>query len=363
MARYIFNQEAVANLKLSDTSVLDRLVDFESAREAHLKKERAKKDKRMLIGEAVSTFVKDGDIITDGGFSYVRTPHQAFHEIIRQGRKNLQMIGAPNTNQSFFITYGLVKYSHSSYTGAEMRGIDKVYDRALKAGQITILSEWSHGGAALGFKAAQLGTPGVFSKQMLASDIVRYNPYLKVMQHPLKENKDPVVFIPALYPDVAIIHVHAADKYGNAYIYGPAVNDLAVAAAARKLIITAEEIVPENDIRYNKQGQIIPFFYADAVVEMPFGALPGSMPGCYYWPRQWWEKCMRFGGVSAENNKAFCDEWIMGCKNQFEFVEKLGGAKWIAEARRQTKAAEGDNENIDFSYEEYTLKHDSGLFY
>jgi hypothetical protein len=96
---------------------------------------------------------------------------------------------------------------------------------------------------------------------------------------------------------------------------------------------------------------------------MPFGALPGSMPGCYYWPRQWWEKCMRFGGASAENNKAFCDEWIMGVKNQFEFVDKLGGAKWIAEARRQTKAAEGDNEDIDFSYEEYTLKHDSGIYY
>ena len=363
MAKYLYNEEAVANLRISDTSVLDRLVDFESARAAHLKKEHAKKDKRMTIGEAVDAFVKDGDVITDGGFSYVRTPHQAFYEVIRQGKKNLQMIGAPNTNQSFFITYGLVTHSHSSYTGAEMRGIDKVYDRALKAGQIQILSEWSHGGVAQAFKAAQLGVAGVFSKQMLGSDIVRYNPYLKVVQNPLKGVSDPVVFVPAIYPDISIIHCHMADKYGNAYIYGPAVNDLAVAAAARKLIITAEEIVPENDIRYNKQGQIIPFFYADAVVEMPFGALPGSMPGCYYWPRQWWEKCMRFGGASAENNKAFCDEWIMGVKNQFEFVDKLGGAKWIAEARRQTKAAEGDNEDIDFSYEEYTLKHDSGIYY
>jgi hypothetical protein len=72
---------------------------------------------------------------------------------------------------------------------------------------------------------------------------------------------------------------------------------------------------------------------------------------------------MRFGGVSDENMMTFCNEWIMGTKYQFEFVEKLGGAKWIAEARRQTKAAEGDNEDIDFSYEEYTLKHDSGLYY
>jgi acyl CoA:acetate/3-ketoacid CoA transferase alpha subunit len=90
---------------------------------------------------------------------------------------------------------------------------------------------------------------------MLGSDIVRYNPYLKVMQNPMKDKNDPVVFIPALYPDVAIIHCHAADKYGNAYIYGPAVNDLAVAAATRKLIITAEEIVPENTIRYSKEGR------------------------------------------------------------------------------------------------------------
>ncbi|MCF8053770.1 MAG: hypothetical protein K9K75_00890 [Deltaproteobacteria bacterium] len=363
MAKYLFNQEAVANLKLGDTAILERLVDFESAREAHSQKAHAKKDKRMTLGEAVATFVQDGDIITDSGFAYVRTPQQAFYEVIRQGKKNLQMIGAPNTNQSFFIFYGCVSYSHNSYTGAEMRGIDRIFDRALKAKKTTILSEWSHGGIAQGFKAAQLGSPGILSKQMLGSDLVRYNPYLKVIQHPLKENKEAVVFVPALYPDVSFIHCHAADKYGNAYIYGPAINDLAIATAARKVIITAEEIVPENNIRYNKQGQIIPFFYADAVVEMPFGALPGSMPGCYYWPRQWWEKCMRFACASEENAKAFLDEWIMGVKDQFEFVEKLGGAKWIAEARRQTKAAEGDNEDIDFSYEEYTLKHDSGLFY
>ena len=142
MAKYLYNQEAVTNLRLDDTSILDRLIDFESAREAHLKKEHAKKDKRMTIGEAVATYVQDGDILTDGGFSYVRTAHQAFFEVIRQGKKNLQMIGAPNTNQTFFICYGGVEYSHNSYTGAEMRGIDKVYDRALKGGKVKILSEW-----------------------------------------------------------------------------------------------------------------------------------------------------------------------------------------------------------------------------
>ncbi|HNQ85489.1 MAG TPA: CoA-transferase [Deltaproteobacteria bacterium] len=362
MSTYQYNQEALKNLQIEDTSVLDRLVDSESAREAHLKKDHAKVDKRMTLTEAIANYVADGDCMTDSGFAYVRTPHQAFWEIMRQGKKNLQCIAAPNTNHSFLIFNNNCDYSHNSYVGVEMRGIDRNYDRMLRQGRVKILSEWSHGAVALGLKAAQLGAPGVFSKQMLGSDMLKYNPYTKVMQNPMRDDPDPVVFIPALFPDVTIIHCQVADKYGNGYIYGPSVNDVATAAAARKLIITAEEIVPESEIR-TRQGTIIPFFYADAVVELPFGAVPGNMPGYYYWSRQWWEKLIRFGCASDENLKVFFDEWVHGVKDQFEFVDKLGGAKWIAEARIQTKAAEGDHEDIDFSYDEFTKTHDPGRYY
>jgi len=363
MNNFHYNEEALENLGIKDTSILDRLVDFDSARRAHLNKERAKVDKRMNLSEAIERYVQDGDILSDAGFSYVRTCHQAFFEIMRQKKKNLQVIGAPNTNQSYMINCGVVSASHNSYVGVEMRGYDRNYSRQLKNKKVKILSEWSHGGVALGLKAAQLGAPGLFSKQMLGSDILKYNPYTRVMQNPMRKDKDPVVFIPALYVDVVIIHVHAADKYGNAYIYGPVVNDFALAASARKVIITAEEIVPEIDIRYRKQGTILPFFYADAVVELPFGAVPGNMPGCYYWSRQWWEKFVRYGCMSDENAKEMLDYWVMDSRDQFDFVEKLGGARWISEARRQTRAAEGDNEDINFSYEEYTRDHDTGLFY
>ncbi len=363
MGVFDYSKEALENLKIEAPGILDRLVDFENARTVHLSKDRSKKDKRISLKEAVDEFVQDGDVVLDTGFGYVRTCIQSHFEIMRQGKKDLQMIGAPNTNQSYMIVTGSVRYSHNSYTGAEMRGTDRNYTRQLKAGKVRILSEWSHGGIAQGLKAAQLGSPGVLSKQMLGSDIVKYNPYLKVIQNPLKKDPDPSLFIPALYPDVTFIHAQAADKYGNAYIYGPTVNDLAGAAASRKLVITAEEIVPEMDIRLNKRGSIIPFFYADAVVELPYGALPGSMPGCYYWPRQWWEKLMRFAAINEENIKKFIDEWVFGTKDQIEFIEKLGGAKWMIEARRQTKAAEGDNEDVDFSYQEYTINNDPGIFY
>ncbi|HPC48472.1 MAG TPA: CoA-transferase, partial [Deltaproteobacteria bacterium] len=123
MGTFQYNQEAVQNLRITDTSILDRLVDFETAREVHLRKEHAKKDKRMSLKEAIATYVQDGDVMTDSGFAYVRTPHQAYWEIMRQDKKRLQCIGAPNTNHSFLIFNGNVDYSHNSYVGVEMRGI------------------------------------------------------------------------------------------------------------------------------------------------------------------------------------------------------------------------------------------------
>ena len=363
MGKFSYNQEALKNLNIEDTALLDHLVDFESARETHLKKPRGKVDKRISLKEAVAEYVSDGDVLCDAGFSYVRTCHQAFFEIMRQGKKDLQMIGAPNTNQSYMINFGSVKFSHNSYVGAEMRGTDRNYSRQLKNGKVKILSEWSHGGVAQGLKAAQLGAPGLFSKQMLGSDIMKYNPYTKTMQNPMRDDPDPVAFVPALYPDVVFIHVQVADKYGNACIYGPVVNDIALVAATRKVIITAEEIVPEVSLRYARNGVMIPFIYADAVVELPFGAVPGNMPGYYYWSRQWWEKLLRYGGPDEERFMEFLEEWITGTKDQFEFVEKLGGAKWVAEARRQTKAAESDNEDIDFRYQEYTTDNETDIYY
>lgn len=365
MAIYDYNKEALKNLKIVDTTILDRLVDFTSARQAHLNKDHSKHDKRMSLSEAIAEYVKDGDIATDAGFAYVRTPHQAYFEMIRQEKKDLHFIGSPNTNHSYLINFGVCRYSHNSYVGAEMRGTDRNYSRQLKSGKVKILSEWSHGSMAQGFKAAQLGVPGVFSKQLLGSDIIRYNPFVKVMQNPMRGDSDPVAFIPALYPDVTVIHVHAADKYGNSIIYGPEVNDLSIAAAARKVIITAEEIIPESEIRYGNKNVSIPFMYVDAVVEAPYCAVPGNMPGHYYWSRQWWEKFLRYATLSDENLKEFMTYWVLESKDQFDFVEKLGGAKWVALARRLTKTAEYANEDdgFDFSYQEFTKAHDPGVFY
>ncbi len=359
MGKFNYNKEVLANLRIDEkeTHLLDRLLDFDSARDAHAKKSHAAIDKRLSLKEAIGEYVKDGDILTDTGFAYVRTPIAAYFEIIRQGIKGLQNIGSPSTNQSYMTNFGTVTHSHWSYVGAEMRGTDRNMSRNVKSGKTKILSEWSHGSMAQGFKAAQLGVPGMYSKQLLGSDILKYNPFVKQVDNPMKTEKDPCVFVPALYPDVTIIHVHQADKFGNAKIYGPIVNDAAIAAAARKVIITAEEIVPPGAFRNDNKGVVIPFVYVDAVVEMPYGALIGSMPGLYYWPRRMWEKALRYWTYEEGKMDEFYETFIVGCKDQFDIIDKLlGGSKWMVNAKRLTKAEEYDNEDegVDFNYKEWT---------
>lgn len=338
----------------------NRLIDFKGAREYHLNKDRKKKDKRMSLSEAISEYVKDGDILAETGFSYVRSPIQAYFEIIRQGKKNMVSIGSPMSNSSYLMTMGCVYAIHLSYIGVEMRGNDKNFARAIKTKKAEILSIWSHGSMALGFKAAQLGAPFIASKQLLGSDMLKYNPYVKVIENPVGLDKnEPVAIIPALFPDVCIIHVQKADRYGNAVIEGPAVNDIALAAACRKVIITAEKIVPEMTIR-ELGNACIPFWYVDAVVELPYGALPGCCPGCYYWAREWWEWLVRIGTPKQENVDDIMRYWVFECKDQFDFIEKLGGIRFIDQATRLMEAAQGtiDDSLVSFDYQEVIPKWD-----
>lgn len=338
---------------------LNRLVDFQGAREFHLHKDRAKRDKRMSLSEAVGQFVQDGDIFAETGFAYVRAPLQAYFEMIRQGKKNLVSIGSPMSNTSYLMALGLVYAIHLSYIGVEMRGNDKNFARVIKTGQAEIASIWSHGAMALGFKAAQLGTPFVASKQLLGSDMLKQNPYVKVIDNPLNKKEDPVCLIPALFPDVCFIHVQRADRFGNAVIEGPAVNDIALAAACRKVVLTAERIVPEMTIR-DAGDAAIPFWYVDAVVDLPYGALPGCCPGHYYWAREWWEWLVRICTPKAEAVEGFFDYWAKDCKDQYDFIDKLGGIRFMDHARRLMEAAQAtiDDSQVSFAYQEVIPKRD-----
>lgn len=126
-----------------------------------------------------------------------------------------------------------------------------------------------------------------------------------------------------MYPDVAIFHVHHADKYGNSRIWGPSVNDTAIAVAARKVIVTCERIVSSEDIRSNPYQVIIPHYCVDAVCEVPYGAYPGDMPGLYYFDRRLQERVVRIEWKTRESTKEWYEKYILGTKDHYEMIQLI----------------------------------------
>ncbi len=297
----------------------DRLFDHKLAREHKLAKPRALIDKRMDLKDAIARYVEDGDAIIETGFAYARGPMAAFWEIGRQKKKNLVGMHTPGGLTCIFHEEGGMEGSHVAYVGVEMRGLIAPFRRGVEAGTLKVFAEWSHGTLALGLKAAEQGVNYVASKSMLGSDMLKNNPYVKVEKDPW--TGEPVVLVPAIYPDVAIFHVHHADIYGNSRIWGLSVNDQAIAAAARKVVVTCERIVDTDDIRANAAQVIIPWYCVDAVCEVPYGAWPGDMPGMYYFDRRLQERVVRVDWKTKESTREWVEKYIYGTRNHYEMIE------------------------------------------
>ena len=141
--------------------------------------------------------------------------------------------------------------------------------------------------------------------------------------------------MPALYPDVAAIHVHEADRYGNCRIRGTTVADLDLARAAKRLIITCERLIPNDEIRRDPTRTVIPFFCVDAVCEVPYGSYPGNMPYEYFSDeehlRRWLEVEARPGRATA----SFWTNYIYGVPDFDEYLQRCGGLPRMQELRRQ----------------------------
>ncbi len=300
------------------THANERLFDHKAAREWKLKKSRAEKDKRMPLKDAVAEFVEDGDSLVETGFAYVRGPMAAYFEIGRQKKKDLVGIFTPGGINCTWHEFGGLEGAHVAYVGVEMRGLISPFRRGVEAGTLKVYSEWSHGALSLSLRAAEQGVNYMACKSMLGTDLMKTNPYVKEDKDPW--TGEPVCLVPAMYPDVAIIHVHHADKFGNGRIWGPTVNDTAIVTAARKVVVTCERIVDSEDIRSNPYQVIVPHYCVDAVCEVPYGAWPGDMPGLYYFDRRLQEKIVRTFWKTVEGTKEYYEKYILGSKDQYEML-------------------------------------------
>ena len=141
--------------------------------------------------------------------------------------------------------------------------------------------------------------------------------------------------LPALYPDVAAIHVHEADRYGNCRIRGTTVADLDLARAAKRLIITCERLIPHDEIRRDPTRTVIPFFCVDAVCEVPYGSYPGNMPYEYFSDEEHLRAVAGGREGPGRRSGAFLDEYIFGVRDFAEYLQRCGGLPRMQELRRQ----------------------------
>ncbi len=312
--------------------------DCEAARAAFRSKPRAMTDKVMSVAEAVARFVADGDYLASGGFGGDRIATAALHEIVRQKRQDLSFAGHTATHDFQILCAGnltgrgrlLAKVDAAYIVGLEARGLSPHARRVVESGDVQ-LCEWSNYTLAVRFRAAAMGVPFLPVRTLLGTDTFRRSAARPVT---CPFTGQTLAAIPALWPDVAVIHVHEADRFGNARIRGTSVADLDLARAARKLILTCERLVPESEIRRDPTQTVIPYFCVDAVCEVPYGSYPGNMPYEYFSDEdhlRLWLQVER----DPQTYLAFLEKYLFGVRDFWEYLQLCGGLPRMQALRRE----------------------------
>jgi len=295
--------------------------DIEAFREWNCtKKSRKLEDKLMSEQEAISTFVYDGCYIGTELYGTVRCPMSLCRELIRQGKKELRVCGQGVLELDLWLGAGLVKKLDITYIGLEVYGTCNALRRAVESGQVVSCVEWSNASISWRMKATAMGVPFLPTRSMLGTDTLKYSS-AKVVEDPFTGLK--VCLLPALILDVALIHVHRADRYGNAQIEGISGFSAEMARATKRLIISAEEIVPTDEIRKYPDRTIIPYYLVDAVVHAPFGSHPGEMAYIYGRDepviKEWVEM-----SKTVEGTRSYLDKYVFGVANHQEYMQLIG---------------------------------------
>jgi glutaconate CoA-transferase subunit A len=310
----------------------------DDARAAFAAKPRGLVDKVTSVAEAVSRFVRDGDYLATGGFGTNRIPTAVCHEILRQKKQHLGFSGHTATHDFQILAAGnmtgrgqlLSKVDVAYVVGLEARGLSPHARRVMESGAVQVV-EWSNYTLALRYTAAAMGVPFVPARSLLGTDTLANCP-AKVIECPFTGEK--VVAIPALYPDVAAIHVHEADRYGNCRFTGTSVADIDLARAAKRVIITCERLVPHDVMRHDAHRTQIPFLCVDAVCEVPFGSYPGNMPGEYFSDEdhlKLWMEAEKDPAAFAQ----FLEDHIFGVRDFTEYLDLCGGLKRLQALRQR----------------------------
>ena len=283
--------------------------------------------------DAVARFVRDGDTVVIEGFTHLIS-FAAGHEIIRQRRRDLTLCRlTPDLIYDQMIAAGCARKLVFSWAGNPGVGSLHAFRRAVEGGgQKLEIEEYSHFGMVARFSAGAAGLPFWTLRDYGGTDLPRANPRIKTVTCPY--TGEALATVPALNPDVTIVHAQRADAQGNAQIWGLLGVQKEAAFASRRVIVVVEELVDESVIRSDPNRTVIPAMIVAAVVVEPWGAHPSYAQGYYDRDNDFyvaWEAISREPAALAR----YLDEFVHGVPDRASYLEKQPGLGARLKAKAQ----------------------------
>lgn len=270
--------------------------------------------KKVLTGlKEAAVMVEDGDLLTTGGATFHRAPMEFLRELVRQGKKNLNLLDRePAIDFDLLIGSGCVAKVRVAMLAFEIFGMAPNFRRWSEAGRLTT-KEGACQPIIAGLRAAAMGLPSIPVKGMLGSDLLEISEIIgsqKEIEDPFTGEK--MIAVRAIEPDVAVIHAQKSDEFGNVRIEGPLYEDVIKAKAAKKVVVTVEELISNREIRNNPEATTIPHFIVDAVVEIPQGAYPCS---CFNYYDADYEHIKEYlGYANRDGFQGYLDRYVFRSK-------------------------------------------------
>ena len=279
------------------------------------------------MSEAIKQLVHDGDTMMIEGFTHLIC-FAAGHEIIRQRKKDLTVCRlTPDLVYDQMLAAGCVRKLVFSWAGNPGVGPLHALRRAVEQNKphSIEIDEYSHFGMAMRIYAGAAKLPFMPLRSYRGSDLPKVNSNIRTVTCPFTGEE--LNAVPALHPDVTIVHAQRADANGNAQIWGLLGVQKEAAFAAKRVIIVVEELIDEQVIRADPNRTVIPGLIVNAVVVEPYGAHPSFAQGYYDRDNDFY---LKWDTISKDEKsmQAYLDEWIYGLSDRAAYVQKMGEETW-----------------------------------
>ncbi len=294
-------------------------------------KERRLVSKVMSEQEAIERFVHDGDYLSYDCNVWKRGPASLFREMMRQHKRDLWIAAKFSLHDATLLVAG----GCATRIDVGWMEVGRVIREAQAAGRVQLF-EWSNGALAYRHLAGALGVPFLPLRYVGGTDVFNFSG-AKLIEDPY--TGEPVCLVPAVNPDVALIHVNQCDEFGNARVFGPGLAPVETAMSSKRVVLSTEEIIDTEEIRRHPQQTAIPYYVVDAVVHAPFGCYPGSVPGLYGADLP---HLMEFGQAQVQGKMdEYLEKWVFSLSSHDELLEKHVGKEKMEQLRAQETVREG----------------------